>query len=347
MDSERQLPCNYSGVTSSLPTAYTFPRVSHLTVPTLSDTSTSFSNLPGTPLLTDPSSALTGTSSGVTNQHQTCHFGLEDAPFINVPVDFLPDDHSDLYVPSDNGESDNESEQASQISNSEVCLCNVGILLMFIALQLADNLPRVTTRKKERRAAAQAKQVIGTGKRKRSSNKSRPAPAKRHRTEPSPNAVPTGSSIDCEQSNNLFASRKRKPAVNHILALTSNSNLRYARNRAHQYTTFIQRFARTTNNTARTGRKATNSIGVYMVGGKYNASHLQCVGQSTVSSLNSNAMHHSCTTCSKSWRRNANWVRNPQLRSYSLRPANELLTSYLINCRSNSNGSGTCLSRKQ
>jgi hypothetical protein len=46
------------------------------------------------------------------------------------------------------------------------------------ALQLADNLPRVTTKKKERQAAAQAKQVVGSGKRKRSSNKSWPVTAK-------------------------------------------------------------------------------------------------------------------------------------------------------------------------
>jgi len=157
--------------------------------------------------------------SGV-NQHQPHHFGCEDAPFMNIPADSLHDDHNDPYVPSGDDESD-DPEQAGQISNSEVCSSNATISLMFMTLQLADNLPRVTTKKKERRAAAQAKQVVGTGKRKQSSNRSKPAPAKRCRAEPSPGVVPTTSSVDCQQADDVFASRKRKAAVSSLLVLIS------------------------------------------------------------------------------------------------------------------------------
>jgi hypothetical protein len=95
------------------------------------------------------------------------------------------------------------------------------------ALQLADNLPRVTTKKKERQAAAQAKQVVGSGKRKRSSNKSRPVTAKRRHAEPSPNVVPSlpTTSVDCEQVDavdNVFASRKQKATVIVLYPLMSD-----------------------------------------------------------------------------------------------------------------------------
>jgi hypothetical protein len=98
---------------------------------------------------------------------------------------------------------------------------------MFMTLQLADNLPHVTTKKKERQAAARAKQIVGTGKHKRSSNKSKPAPAKRHRAEPSPDVVPTNSSVDCQQGDNVFACRKKKAAVSSLLAPIPDLNSRY------------------------------------------------------------------------------------------------------------------------
>ncbi|KAH9025884.1 hypothetical protein EDB85DRAFT_1893686 [Lactarius pseudohatsudake] len=80
-----------------------------------------------------------------------------------------------------------------------ICMC-----------QLTNNLPHVTTKKKERCAVAQAKQVVGMGKRKQSSNKSRPAPAKQHRAVPSPDVAPTISSVDCRQADVIFASSRQK-----------------------------------------------------------------------------------------------------------------------------------------
>ena len=80
---------------------------------------------------------------------------------------------------------------------------------MFIALQLADNLPCVTTKKRERCAAAQAKQVVGTGKHKRSSNKSQSVLAKRHHIGPSPDVVPMTSSVDRQRVDDVFASKQK------------------------------------------------------------------------------------------------------------------------------------------
>jgi phage protein D len=79
----------------------------------------------------------------------------------------------------------------------------------------------VTAKKKECHAAAQAKQVVGTGKRKRSSNKSHPAPAKQRHADPSPDMVPIASSVDRQQADNAFASKKQKVAVNSLLASIS------------------------------------------------------------------------------------------------------------------------------
>jgi hypothetical protein len=56
--------------------------------------------------------------SGI-NQHQNSQ--TYDAPFVSVLADSLPDDHNDPYVPSEEGDESDDSEQASYISNSEVC----------------------------------------------------------------------------------------------------------------------------------------------------------------------------------------------------------------------------------
>ncbi|KAH9169086.1 hypothetical protein EDB89DRAFT_1908839 [Lactarius sanguifluus] len=185
---ETQLSRNSLSFSFPGPTTYTFPPVSHLPP---SSTWTS-SNTSSTHISTNPPAASTDPSPGVTvNQDQQNHPGFEDAPFVNIPGDSLHDDHSDPYVPSEGDVESDDSEQAGQISNSE----------------LANNLPRVTAKKKERRAAAQAKQVVGTGKRKRTSNKARLAPAKRRNTEPSPEVVPT---VDRQQADNLFASTRQK-----------------------------------------------------------------------------------------------------------------------------------------
>ncbi|KAH9038521.1 hypothetical protein EDB85DRAFT_2273057 [Lactarius pseudohatsudake] len=152
-----------------------------------------------TPFLTGPLLAPTTPrlSSGVQRQqNQTYHFGLrfKDTSFVSIPADSLHNDHSNPYVPSEGDIESDDSEWAGEIPNSE----------------LTNNLPHVTTKKKECRAVAQAKQVVGMGKCKRSSNKSRPAPAKQHRAVPSPDVAPTISSVDRRQADVIFASSRQK-----------------------------------------------------------------------------------------------------------------------------------------
>src|SRR6266702_4519828 len=119
---EGRLPRN--NLSFSIPTTYTLPPVSH---PTSSVTWLSSSDPSSTPFLTGPLSVSTAPSSGV-NQHQqnqTYHFGFEDAPFVNIPADSLHNDHSDPYVPSEGDVESDDSERASQISNSEVRSSNI------------------------------------------------------------------------------------------------------------------------------------------------------------------------------------------------------------------------------
>jgi hypothetical protein len=78
--------------------------------------------------LTGPPSVSIAPSSDV-NQPQTNHSRFEDVPLVNTLANSFHDDPNDPYVPSGgDDESDNESdisEQASQISNSEVCFSNI------------------------------------------------------------------------------------------------------------------------------------------------------------------------------------------------------------------------------
>jgi hypothetical protein len=105
----------------SFTTAYTFPPISHLGHPT--GTSATWSSYSSDPPRDNPPSAPSLSGPGVHQyqQNQTYDFGFEDAPFMNIPADSLPDDHNDPYVPSEGDIESDDTEQASQISNSEVC----------------------------------------------------------------------------------------------------------------------------------------------------------------------------------------------------------------------------------
>jgi hypothetical protein len=91
---------------------------------------------------------------------------------------------------------------------------------MFNTSQIADNLPRVTTKKRERLAASQAKQVIGMGKRKRRTKNTRTAPAKRRQVEPQPDVVPVALSVDRQPADDLFVPKntKQRAMVSHLFA---------------------------------------------------------------------------------------------------------------------------------
>ena len=110
------------------------------------------------------------------------------------------------------------------------------------------------------------------GKCKQSSNKAWPTPAKQLCAEPPP--------VDCQQANTVFTSQEAKSEGKQSLCCFNFClNSMFSRNCSHPYTIFSPRSMRTTNNTARTERKVTNFISVYMVKVKYNTSHLQCWSQ--------------------------------------------------------------------
>ena len=109
---------------------FSFQTTHTVSDPALSTTCTCSSNLSSTPLLTELLSVSTALSSiNQCQQNQAYQVGHEDAhlstSFVNIPPQSLHNDHNDPYVPSEGDGESKDSEQASQISNSEVCSSNI------------------------------------------------------------------------------------------------------------------------------------------------------------------------------------------------------------------------------
>ena len=109
---------------------FSFQTTHTVSGPALSTTCMLSSNLSSTPLLTELLSVSTSLSSiNHYQQNQAYQIGHEDAHtstfFVNKPLRSLHDDHGDPYVPSERDGESEDSEQASQISNLEVCSSNI------------------------------------------------------------------------------------------------------------------------------------------------------------------------------------------------------------------------------
>ncbi len=131
--------------------------------------------------------------------------------FINLPAEELDDDANDPYQPGSDDEGSSENED-SYISNAEVWLFDLTFQdYNANTFQVADCLPRVSRKKQERRAAAQAKMIVGTGKRKKAPSKtSRTSKRRRHSDDTGANSSTNPQPEPAVQSNENYSQPKAK-----------------------------------------------------------------------------------------------------------------------------------------